>query len=76
MEQISTVDSKKQRQDSFSNEGNKRPFKEKSQSMSESWLNKILMVLLVLFFSIERILSEIKTAKKVRSLQDSNAGSL
>ena len=44
--------------------------------MSESWLNKILMVLLVLFFSIERILSEIKTAKKVRSLQDSNAGSL
>ena len=75
-EQISTVDSKKQSQDSFSNEGNKRPFKEKSQSMSKSWLNKILMVLLVLFFSIERILSEIKIAKKVRSLQDSNAGSL
>jgi len=50
----------------FSSNSGQFVLKENDQQIRESWFNQILIILLILFFAIERILSEIKSAKKAR----------
>jgi len=64
--QISETISELPVDNNFLNNSEQFVLKENNQQIGEFWFNKVLIILLILFFAIERILSEIKTAKKAR----------